>query len=219
MLQFRLGNTAGNAHHPAEASGENLENRTTAIGAMFCQLEELAKELNTAIWLVHHFKKGSAAETSNIDAGSGSGVFGRAPDVLFSIHPLQGEEHTYTIKNDVRYWASACEPHPLGTSAPIITLQQRSRCPLLTTTPSTFWIPSGVTSPSRSAGCPPFAAQVILNGHEWVACEARRAAIPFKKESNCFTEISDAAGLAEIADTLSAPAAIGRLYLCLGTSN
>jgi hypothetical protein len=64
----------------------------------------------------------------------------------------------------------------------------------------------------KISGHPPFAAQVILNGHELVACEARRAAIPFKKESNCFTEISDAAGLAKIADTLSAPAAIGRLY-------
>jgi hypothetical protein len=59
---------------------------------------------------------------------------------------------------------------------------------------------------------PPFPAQVILNGHEFVACQGRRAAIPFKKDSNCFTEISDAAGLAKIADALSAPAAIGRLY-------
>jgi hypothetical protein len=64
----------------------------------------------------------------------------------------------------------------------------------------------------KISGHPPFPAQVILNGHEFVACQGRRAAISFKKESNCFTEISDAAGLAKIADTLSAPAAIGRLY-------
>jgi len=87
------------------SESENIENDAGAIGSFFCQLEELAKELNTAIWLIHHFKKGSAADTANIDAGSGSGVFGRAPDVIFSIHPLQGEEKTYTIKNDVRYWA------------------------------------------------------------------------------------------------------------------
>jgi hypothetical protein len=64
----------------------------------------------------------------------------------------------------------------------------------------------------KLSGHPPFPAQVILNGHEWVACQARQAAISFKKHSNSFTEISDAAGLAQIADTLSAPAAIGRLY-------
>ena len=58
---------------------------------------------------------------------------------------------------------------------------------------------------------PPFPAQVILNGHEYVACQARKAGINFTKECNCFTQISDAVGLAKIADTLSGPQAIGRL--------
>jgi len=52
---------------------------------------------------------------------------------------------------------------------------------------------------------------VILNGHEYVACQARKAGIVFTKEGNCFTTISDAAGLAKIADTLSEHRAIGRL--------
>jgi len=52
---------------------------------------------------------------------------------------------------------------------------------------------------------------VILNGHEYVACQARKAGIAFTKEGNCFTDISDAAGLAKIADTLSEQRAIGRL--------
>jgi hypothetical protein len=52
---------------------------------------------------------------------------------------------------------------------------------------------------------------VILNGHEYVACQAHKAGICFTKEGNCFTHISDAAGLAKIADTLSQPGAIGRL--------
>ena len=50
-----------------------------------------------------------------------------------------------------------------------------------------------------------------MNGHEYVACQARKAGITFTKEGNCFTTISDAAGLAKIADTLSEPRAIGRL--------
>ncbi len=43
----------------------------------------------------------------------------------------------------------------------------------------------------------------MLNGHEHVACQARRAGIDFTKKANCFTHISDAAGLAKIVDSLS----------------
>ena len=63
----------------------------------------------------------------------------------------------------------------------------------------------------KISGHPPFPAQVILNGHEYVVCQARKAGISFTKEGNCFTQISDAAGLAKIADTLSGQQAIGRL--------
>jgi len=63
----------------------------------------------------------------------------------------------------------------------------------------------------KISGHPPFPAQVILNGHEYVACQARKARIRFTQEGNCFTQISDAAGLAKIADTLSGPRTIGRL--------
>ncbi len=63
----------------------------------------------------------------------------------------------------------------------------------------------------KISGHPPFPTQVILNGHEYVACQARKAGISFTKEGNCFTQISDAAGLAKIADTLSGQQAIGRL--------
>lgn len=58
---------------------------------------------------------------------------------------------------------------------------------------------------------PPFTAQIILNGHEYVACQARKSKIPFTKEDNCFTEISDAAGLATVADTMRASSSVGRL--------
>jgi hypothetical protein len=63
----------------------------------------------------------------------------------------------------------------------------------------------------KMAGHPPFGAQVILNGHEHVACRARRAGIAFAKEGNCFTEVVDPHDLAQVADTLSHPAAVGRL--------
>lgn len=75
----------------------------------------------------------------------------------------------------------------------------------------------------KMSGHPPFGAQIILNGHEYVACQAQQDGISFTKEGNCFAHISDAAGLGRVADTLSAPPAIGRLnqvcerwiYTCL----
>ena len=58
---------------------------------------------------------------------------------------------------------------------------------------------------------PPFNAQVILNGHEYVARQAQKSRVSFTKEGNCFTEISDATGLARIADTMRASSSVGRL--------
>ena len=63
----------------------------------------------------------------------------------------------------------------------------------------------------KMSGHPPFGAQVILNGHEYVAVAAQTAGIGFAKEGNCFTGIADPQGLAQIADTLSQDAAAGRL--------
>ena len=63
----------------------------------------------------------------------------------------------------------------------------------------------------KMAGHAPFGAQVLLNGHEYVAVAAQAAGIGFTKEGNCFTGTTDPAGLAQIAETLSQDAAIGRL--------
>jgi hypothetical protein len=63
----------------------------------------------------------------------------------------------------------------------------------------------------KMSGHPPFGAQVILNGHEYVAIAARAAGIGFAKEGNCFTEIADPQRLAQVADAWPQQAAIGRL--------
>ena len=63
----------------------------------------------------------------------------------------------------------------------------------------------------KMSGHPPFGAQVILNGHEYVAVAAHAEGIGFTKEGNCFTGIADPQRLARVADALSQPAAIGRL--------
>src|SRR5215831_16570841 len=43
----------------------------------------------------------------------------------------------------------------------------------------------------RMCGYPPFGAQLILNGHEWVEREARRKCLTAAKDGNCFVEGSD----------------------------
>jgi hypothetical protein len=63
----------------------------------------------------------------------------------------------------------------------------------------------------KISGHPPFGAQIILNGHNYVAVRAAKAGLGFTKEGNCFTTVDDPARLARVADTLSRPAAIGRL--------
>src|ERR1700737_170513 len=63
----------------------------------------------------------------------------------------------------------------------------------------------------KMSGHPPFGAQVMLNGHEYVARQAEAAGIAFSKVGNCFTAVADPVGLARIADALSQEAAVGRL--------
>jgi len=63
----------------------------------------------------------------------------------------------------------------------------------------------------KLCGHPPFNAQIIVNGHEYVACQAKKEGVEFTKEGNCFTEVPDTGQLAEIADTLYSAETIGRL--------
>jgi hypothetical protein len=39
------------------------------------------------------------------------------------------------------------------------------------------------------AGHLPFGAQIILNGHEYVACHGRKRRLTFTEEANCFTQL------------------------------
>ncbi len=67
----------------------------------------------------------------------------------------------------------------------------------------------------KISGHPPFGAQIILNGHEYVASRGAKQGLSFTKEDNCFTQVDSAVELAKVADTVSDPRASGHLrQLC-----
>lgn len=57
----------------------------------------------------------------------------------------------------------------------------------------------------RICGYPPFGAQLILNGHEWVEREARRKCLTAVKDGNCFVEGSDFDAVNRVAAKLQRP--------------
>lgn len=63
----------------------------------------------------------------------------------------------------------------------------------------------------RMSSHPPFAAMVILNGHEYIARQAQAQGVDFEQSSNCFTSIMNPTDLAQIAETSCAAHTIGQL--------
>ena len=62
---------------------------------------------------------------------------------------------------------------------------------------------------------PPFGAQVILNGHQWVERQARRRRVAAVKDGNCFIDGSDFAAISRLATGLNGVETIARLrQLC-----
>lgn len=55
----------------------------------------------------------------------------------------------------------------------------------------------------KIAGHPPFGAQIMLNGHEWVERRKEIQKLSVTKEGNCFTSFSGGEALSGIAETLS----------------
>jgi hypothetical protein len=67
----------------------------------------------------------------------------------------------------------------------------------------------------RMCGYPPFGAQVILNGHEWVERQAQRRRVTRVKDGNCFIAGSDFSGISSLAAELDRVETIARLrQLC-----
>jgi hypothetical protein len=90
--------------YSSDDTKDNSENSTSAIAAMFEKLEVLARELEAAIILVHHFRKGNQGNISDIDLGSGSWVFARAPDCMIYLRDLEEEDQAWKCSLVLRYF-------------------------------------------------------------------------------------------------------------------
>jgi hypothetical protein len=63
----------------------------------------------------------------------------------------------------------------------------------------------------RMCGYPPFGAQVILNGHEWVERQAQQAGYTTVKSGNCFVAGSDLEAVDQVAADLAKATTVERL--------
>jgi hypothetical protein len=63
----------------------------------------------------------------------------------------------------------------------------------------------------RMSGHPPFGAQVILNGHHYLARQAAQAGLDFGQVGNSFTQIGSGTDLAQMAETLGSVDLVGPL--------
>jgi len=71
-------------------SGE--ENNAGDVGRFLMELEAIAQNTGAAVVFTHHFAKGNASMKDAIDRASGSGVYARDPDAIFTMTAHEAED-------------------------------------------------------------------------------------------------------------------------------
>lgn len=79
---------------PAYMVQDGDENNAKDIREFFAKLDEICVKLQCTVVISHHHSKGAQGLKSAIDRGSGSGVFGRAPDAVLDLTELVLEAST-----------------------------------------------------------------------------------------------------------------------------
>lgn len=79
---------------PAYMVQDGDENNARDIREFFARLDEICVNLRCTVVISHHHSKGAQGLKSSIDRGSGSGVFGRAPDAVLDMTELVLEPGT-----------------------------------------------------------------------------------------------------------------------------
>ena len=87
---------------PAYMVQDGDENNARDIRAFFAELDRLCVRLGCTVVISHHHSKGPQGLKSSIDRGSGSGVFGRAPDAVLDLTELVLEPGTLQMARAVK---------------------------------------------------------------------------------------------------------------------
>ena len=91
---------------PAYMVQDGDENNAKDIREFFAVLDEICVHLGATIVISHHHSKGAQGLKSSIDRGSGSGVFGRAPDAVLDLTELILEPGTLEMARQVNSLAA-----------------------------------------------------------------------------------------------------------------
>ena len=95
---------------PAYMVQDGDENNARDIREFFARLDRLCVGLECAVVISHHHSKGAQGLKSAIDRGSGSGVFGRAPDAVLDMTELVLEAGTMELARKVNSIAECRHP-------------------------------------------------------------------------------------------------------------
>ena len=91
---------------PAYMVQDGDENNAKDIREFFSELDRLCVHLGCTVVISHHHSKGAQGLKSSIDRGSGSGVFGRAPDAVVDLTELILEPGTMQMAREVKKLAA-----------------------------------------------------------------------------------------------------------------
>ena len=91
---------------PAYMIQDGDENNAKDIREFFAELDRLCVRLGCTVVISHHHSKGAQGLKSSIDRGSGSGVFGRAPDAVIDLTELVLEPGTLAAAREVKKLAA-----------------------------------------------------------------------------------------------------------------
>jgi hypothetical protein len=78
-------------------SGGADEIGTEGVSDLLSHIEEIASSLKSAVIISHHFTKGDSSHKNVIDLASGTGVFGRDPDLICGMRELADSTEEFPL--------------------------------------------------------------------------------------------------------------------------
>ena len=100
------------------------ENSSSACTMLLTELEKITAKSDAALYVTHHFRKGTMGRESHIDRASGSGVFARFPDCLISLSQHQLAEHA--ILEMTSRSQKSPKPFVLRMTPPVISVAENA---------------------------------------------------------------------------------------------